>query len=426
MKRKTLNLFFFCALSFTLIMSGCSNTKTGSDSSGKKEAEKVTLTVWGDQGGQEQVEPAFDKINSLFMEKHPNIQIDYQYSGTLQSIDTAVRSNSLPDLFWVQGNKTPMMELYVESGALLPLDEFNIDTSRYPKEAVEYGTVKGTLYSSLPAFMDSQLIYYNKEIFKKHGLEVPKTFQEFVDLFDALKKEGVTPMAMPGKDEVNRSWLGYALMPALAHDSLDRINKGEGDFSDPNIIKAFQTIQDFANKGYFNKDFVSTDMTGAQLSFTNGDTAMTADGTWSYSAYKNALDNNLGTFYIPNMDGKKVAPLSYGQINTYAVSANTKHPEEAAEYIKFLSSQEAQQIIADELGFIPTLDDLTPKSEDIKALTQYDSLGHNVYSVLTNISTEEVAITDLFLREAYSGLLTGKLSAEETAKLLNEALEKTK
>lgn len=422
MKRKFGSVFLSVAVTAALALTGCANS---SNSEGANESKTVTLTVWGDQGNQSTTEPGFKKINEVFMKEHPNINIDYQYTGKEETIDTAVKANSLPDVFFVQGNKTPKMKLYVESGALLPLNDYGFDTSRYPKEAIEYGTVDGKLYTSPPSFMDSQLMYYNKDIFKKYGLEVPKTFDEFVNVVDTLKSKGITPIAMPGKAAWSRLWIAFSLLPALGDDALDRINNGQGDFFDPNIVKAFQTIRDFADQGYFSKDLGSVDTAGAQLAFTNGKEAMIADGTWNNTTYENSM-SNLGRFYIPGTDGKKTAPQSLSNLMTYAASANTKHPKEAAEYIKFLASQEAQQIFATETGAVPIIDDIKPKDEGVKELASYDAVGNNIYTVLTNVSTDEVKLTDIFLEDVLAKLLTGKITGQQAAEILNNALEKAK
>lgn len=422
MKRMFMNVLLICTITVTLALVGCSNDSID-DSGGK--ADKVTLTVWGDQENQSSVKPAFDKINELFMEKHPNIKLDYQYTGEHQTIDTAVRSNSLPDLFYVQGNKTPMMELYVESGALLPLDDYDLDLSQYNEEAIEYGTVDGSLYTSLPGFMETQLIFYNKDIFEEYGISEPETFEEFLNIFETLKDNGVTPMAMPGKEEWGRPWLAFSLASALANDTLVNVDNGEGDFSDPDLTKVFQTINDFAENDYFSKNFITVDTSGAQLSFTNGDAAMKADGTWNLPTYASSMDN-IGAFYIPNDAGEKVIPLSFSNYTTYAISADTKYPDEAVKYLEFLSSVEAQQIIADEVGgIIPTVEDITP-SEEVEDLTHYDALGENILTVLSNVSTDDSQLNDLFMRDIMPGLLTNELSGEDAIVLLNEALDKAK
>ena len=39
-------------------------------------------------------------------------------------------------------------------------------------------------------------MYYNKAIFDKYGLEVPTTYDEYVQVCDTLKENGVTPVAL--------------------------------------------------------------------------------------------------------------------------------------------------------------------------------------------------------------------------------------
>lgn len=423
MKRKIGSVFLSVVIASVAVLAGCSSTSSKSEEA--HDANTVTLQVWGDQANQSVTEQGFKKINDIFMKNNPDIQIDFQYSGTVETIDTAVKANSLPDVFYVQGNKTPKMDLYVKSGALLPLDDYKLDTSRYPKEAIEYGTVDGKLYTSPPSFMDSQLMFYNKEIFQKYNLEAPKTFDEFLKVVDTLKSKGITPVAMPGKDAWSRLWIAFSLLPALGNDALQAVNHGKGDFSDPGIVKAFQTIRDFADHGYFSNNLGSVDAAGAQLAFTNGKAAMIADGTWNNSIYESSM-SNLGRFYIPGTDGKKTAPQSMSNLMTYAASANTKHPKEAAEYIKFLASQEAQQIFATETGAVPIIDDIKPKDEGVKEMATFDGLGDNIYTVLTNVSTDEVKLTDIFLEEVMPKLLTSKMTGQEAAETLNAALAKTK
>lgn len=411
-----------------LLLAACGGNTTSSSTDKGNNAgtgNQVELTVWGDQANQSSFESAFKAINEAFEADHPNIKLNYQFSGSETSIDTAVKSNSLPDVFYVQGNKTPKMKLYVESGALLALDDYGLDTTRYGEDALAYASVNGKLYSAPPAFMDSQLIFYNKDIFENEGLLVPTNFNEFVFLATALKKKGITPFSVPGKAEFERAWLAFALMPAIAEEALSKIEKGEGSFKDPSIIEAFQNIRDFADSGFLTKDLASVDNAGAQLAFTNGKTAMIADGTWNDPTFLGA-GVNLGRFYIPTVSGERIAPQSFSNATTYAVAASTKHPEEAVEYVKFLSSQKAQQLFENETGAVPALQDIDPRDEGVKELSAFDSLGHNIYSVLTDISTEEVKLNDIFLQQIVPQLLTSQIDGQQAAEILEEALLRTK
>ena len=92
--------------------------------------------VWGDPDNQAVIEPVFEKINAAFEEAHPNIKIDYQWSGSFDNINVATQSDSLPDLFWVQGNKSTKMAELAKNGYILNLDEYELDASRYPQSCI--------------------------------------------------------------------------------------------------------------------------------------------------------------------------------------------------------------------------------------------------------------------------------------------------
>src|SRR5690625_4170300 len=145
------------------LLAGCSDgddSSGGSDGgNGGSEGEPVTLTVWGDGDNQSELETAFTRINEAFEEKYPNIKLNYEYSGTLESINVALQSDSLPDLFWVQGNKSTQMAEMARNGYLLSLEDYDLDYSRFPEESLEYATVDGEVYSSLPSFIAYVTIY---------------------------------------------------------------------------------------------------------------------------------------------------------------------------------------------------------------------------------------------------------------------------
>jgi raffinose/stachyose/melibiose transport system substrate-binding protein len=105
MKRKIGSAFLSLVIASAVGLAGCSDTSSKSE--GANESNAVTLQVWGDQVNQPVTEQGFKKINETFMKNNPGIQIDFQYTGTLETIDTAVKANSLPDVFYVQGNKRP-------------------------------------------------------------------------------------------------------------------------------------------------------------------------------------------------------------------------------------------------------------------------------------------------------------------------------
>ncbi|WP_158602144.1 ABC transporter substrate-binding protein [Cohnella endophytica] len=392
------------------------NTDAGASSGGGN----VTLKVWGDLGNQAVLEEPFKKINAAFAAKYPNIKIEYDFAQNDQSLNVALQANELPDLFWVQGDKTSKMSEMVKNGFLLDLTSRNLDLSRYDDSQKTYCTIDGKIYCSLPSFFDTNVVYYNKDIYEKNGLTVPKNWDEFVQGLAKLKDAGVTPIALAGKSEWDRAWPVFALAPAFSNDALKAAQAGTGKLTDPSIAGMFQSFRDLAEKGYFGKDFLAQDMAGAQFAFTNGKAAAIIDGTWDNSTYV-ASGMNLGRFPIPNKDGKRIVQSSYSNFMTYAIASKSQHPEEALKYLELLSGQEAQQIMEDFTGLVPTIKDITPKDEGVKELGVFDEAGLNIYSVLTALSTTDSNAADTMMKDVIPKLMTLAITGEEAAAILDKA-----
>ena len=137
-------------------------------------------------------------------------------------LNVAMQSDSLPDMFWVQGNKSSAMAEMAENGFLLPLDQFNPDKSRFPDAAIEYATVNGKILLLIPKLYRLCIAYYNKDIFAEHGLEKPKHMMSLLMLLIPSLDAGVTPFSLGGDFEWSRYWPIQVMAATLANNDLER------------------------------------------------------------------------------------------------------------------------------------------------------------------------------------------------------------
>lgn len=401
-----------------LVLTGCNS---GNKSKENSKNEQVELVVWGDADNQAMFEGAFTKINDIFEKNNPEIKINYQFSGTLDSINVALQSDSLSDLFWVQGNKSSKMAEMVKGGYLLPIDDLSYE--RFPQESIDYATVDGKVYCSLPCFISYVTFYYNKDIFEKNNVTVPENWEDFEKIVNKFSKRGITPIALGGNGDFDRYWYIQASASSLASEDIDSIVAARQNGNFKKLEEVFTNFQEFSKNNSFGKDFISTDGTGAKLLFTNGNAAMIPDGTWnSQSFFESGL--NIGTFSLPGKDGKKYAQTGPSNINTYAISSKTKYPKEARKYIEFLNSKEAQQIIEDETGEVPMLEDIKPRDKEVAELAKFDLVGANIYNKFSQIATETSKPQDLLLTTLLPNLIQEKITPEEAILQLKEELAK--
>ena len=381
----------------------------------------VTLTIWGDADNQAILEQSFTEINEAFEKEHPNIKVDYQYSGTFDTIN--VQSDSLPDLFWVQGNKSTKMAELAKNGYILNLDSYNLDSSRYSQAAIDYATVDGSVYCSYPAFLDYATIYYNKDLFGSLQLEKPSTYEELLSAIETLAEKGYTPVALGGKGDFDRYWLIQIMAPALCQETMNQISKHETiDFTA--MEKMFDTYREWSEKGYMGKDFASVDAVGAQLAFTNGEAGMIVDGTWNNQMYRE-LNFEVGSFAFPGEDGTRYAQSGESNYTTYAIASKTEHPQEAVEYLKFLNSKQAEQIVENYVGSIPSVKDLSIRDESVEEHSQFDIVGSNIYHVLSSVADETGKPQDVFLGEVLPKLMMSEITGKDAVEMIKAEMDKS-
>ncbi|HHY82446.1 MAG TPA: extracellular solute-binding protein [Clostridiales bacterium] len=396
------------------LLSGCVSTGGG---------KNVTLVVWGDPDNQAILEDCFEALNAEFAKQHPDIKIDYQWSGSFDGLNVAMQSDSLPDLFWVQGNKSSAMAEMAENGFLLPLDKYNPDKSRFPAGAIEYATVNGKIYCSFPSFIDYALVYYNKDIFAEHGLEKPKTYDEFVNAAKTLFEAGITPFSLGGDFEWSRYWPIQVMAATLANNDLERIKSGETTGEFPEIEYVFEQFRDMCAKGYFGTPAGAMDESSAQMAFTNGTVAMIFEGTWNNSLFRD-LDFEVGRFALPDNNGVRAAQSGYSNFNTYAISSKCKYPDQAYEYIDFLNSKEAQQIVADYMKSIPAVEGITVDDPALAEVSDFQTVNNNIYHVLSNVPTKSGRPQDVFISSVVADLMTNSITAKEAVNKIVEEMNR--
>ena len=388
-----------------LIFSGCRRQERGT------AADVVTIRVWGDPDNRVVLEPIFDEINSAFHARYPNIRVNYQWSGSFDAINVAVQSDSLPDSFWVQGNKSTRMEEMASAGFLLPLDQFSPDRSRFPPAALEYSMVDGSVFCTFPGFIDYALVYYNADIFARHGLSKPNTYDDFVSIMGTLLAAGVTPVAFGGAEEWSRYWPIQVIAAAIADDDLERIKNGDTSGNYPQIVELFNDFREFNSRGYFGRDPAAQNGDGAQLAFFNGQAAMIFDGTWNSNVMKES-PFTLGSFAMPGKDGQKASQTGFSNFNTYAISTRAANPQEVFAYVEFLGSRDVMQIMANHIASIPVVDDIIVTDPLVAEFAAFDRVGNNIYHVLSGVETRGRP-QDVFHSSVLPALMLGNITGEE-------------
>jgi raffinose/stachyose/melibiose transport system substrate-binding protein len=316
-------------------IAGCSS---GSDSS-----STGAVTLWGITSDQEEIlDPSVADWNAT----HPDATIKASYfegEAYKTKIRTAMGAGAGPALIYNKGGGT--LDSYVKAKKVVDLSK-EITDDRFLPFALDPVKFDGGVYGVPMKAVAPVVIYYNKDVMEKAGVEPPTTWDELLDSVKALKDVGVAPFALAGGSKwPELMWQEYLVERVGGPEVFNAILAGEKDaWSDPAVIKANTMIQDLVRAGGFAKCFssVTTDSSADAAMVYTGKAAMLLQGTWVNSTFRGQsakfADKSLGYTTFPSVEGgvgdvKNIVgnPTSYFSVSSEASEAVQKI---AIDYLK--------------------------------------------------------------------------------------------
>lgn len=318
MKKLTRWLAFVLALAMMMSLAACGGkAETTPASTGEaaaaapaetekaEEKEPVTISLMIFQSWNND---AFEEILAE-IEEEENITVDLQIvpdSEFAQLVQTKAAVGELPDL--ITQNSSQLSILGAENFADLSDEEWVSRLAR--PETVTY---EGKIMAfPMKAYNCIDGVYYNKAVFENLGIEIPTTYQEFLDVCEKIKAEGNGIIPIGRSDSESWTTQGFPCMAipfALYPDeeaTLEKIGTGELAWTDiPEIEAVVEDLLAIYENGYVNEDYYTTSWATAQEMLANGDCAMLicADFVVSTiaSTYPDKLDD-IGYFPFPYND----------------------------------------------------------------------------------------------------------------------------
>lgn len=310
----------------------------------------ITYGLWD----QNQV-PAIEESIEAFNELYPNITVNLSvtpFSEYWTKLQTQASSDTLPDLFWMNG---PNIQLYALNDKIEPItgavDAGDIDPSKYPESLVDLYTVGETSYG-VPKDFDTIGVWVNKELFERAGVELPAADWTWDD-FQATAAEISSKLAGEG------SYGGAGGMDGQTTYYNTILQAGgeiiEGDSSGYNTPEAQAGIQfwtDLIASGGSPSMSQLTD-TSADQWFTSGKLAMYMGGSWFRSALTDVpFADSVDALPLPQ--GEEQATVIHGVANVVAASSENKQAAQALQV--FLAGEDAQLAQGEFGSIMPAFD----------------------------------------------------------------------
>ncbi|HHY57254.1 MAG TPA: extracellular solute-binding protein [Chloroflexi bacterium] len=329
-------------------------TSSGSAAAPGAERVEITFMGWGATEEDEGVKAAIAQFES----EQDKIKVTWLHTpeNYLQNLLTNIAAGTPPDTAFVGSGD---YRTFIRDGLLLDItDKLTADpllgAENYFIEPQERDrcTQDGRWYGIGSCWVAPH-IYYNADIFAEEGIEPPSndpaqawTWDHFVEVATALTKDvnGKRPTDSGfDPDNIDRYGVDWPHWSIPLHSAIIGNN---GYWIDPNTgllaldqpaaTEALQKVADLVLVQHVNP--AGTAMEALGMSNTqmleNGKLAMAIDGSWALSwMYK--IKPKLGTGVLPGMAAKTGTDM---QAHLHSGFAATKHPEEAWEWVRFLST----------------------------------------------------------------------------------------
>ncbi|MCH1624610.1 extracellular solute-binding protein [Ferdinandcohnia quinoae] len=431
MKKKAFTAVLSLALISGLVLGGCSSSSGTKDDSGNSSGDKTVVKMmhlWPEGSSNAQY-TIVDNIIKAYEDENPDIDIQTEILGNEQykeKIKVLSASNELPDvgITWAAG----YMEPFVEGKMFTSLDDI-VKEDQFVAGTLEAFSVEESAYA-LPLELNITPVYYNKEIFEKHNLEAPETYDEFLKVVETLVDNGVTPITLGNKDRWTGSmWYMYLADRIGGPEVLNNAINRSGSFEDPALVQAAAEIEKLVNMGAFVKGFNGLSNDEAKGYFMNEQAAMYLMATWELPNYTTSPDvaqefkDKVGYFKFPTYEGGK------GNIDSYVggpgvglfVSEQSKVKDEAKAFVSYLVEEWGKHSVVD-AGVIPaTVVDTSSGDLDQMYIDILNDLGNATNLTLYADVQMTAGVADVHLNQIQA-LFGGQSTPEEFAKLQEEAL----
>lgn len=202
---------------------------------------------------------------------------------------------------------------------------------------------------SVPLTANVSGIYYNKTKFQELGLEVPKTWDEFVKLVEQIKADGETPFALAGSE----GWTlnGYHQLAYIsvtgsgdkANDYLRFSPVNSISTSDSEVKEVLTRLDLLGDKGNQQTNWEGASYNDSVVAFATEKALMLPGGSWVLAAIKQQdPDFEISTFAFPGEKVGQEVTVGAGDL-ALSISSSTKHKKECETFISYMASAKAMQ-----------------------------------------------------------------------------------
>jgi sn-glycerol 3-phosphate transport system substrate-binding protein len=284
------------------------------------------------------------------------------YPETLNAGIAAFRAGQAPHIIQVFDVGTGVM--MAAEGAVKPVADVismggsQFDKSQYlPGIVAYYSKPDGTMLS-FPYNSSSPILYYNKDIFQKAGLDAENPPKTWPEVFEAAKKIKSSGAAQCGLTSTWLTWIGLENFAAwnnlqyATHENGLGATDVELTVNTEPFVRHFQNIADLAKDDTFRYGGRTSE---AKQLFLSGECAIMTESSGGLGdVIKSGMNYGLGQLpYYPDLEGAPQNTIPGGASLWVFGNKSDEEYKAVAAFFNFLSQTEIQQRLHEVSGYLP-------------------------------------------------------------------------
>ncbi|MFE1798701.1 MULTISPECIES: ABC transporter substrate-binding protein [unclassified Streptomyces] len=421
-----IRLTVVAAAAGVLVLAGCSS----SDSSGSSSAAscepakgKVTLQYWN-------TVPGMDDVVALWNKKNPDIHVETKNISNDQygTLGNALKADKAPDLAQVGYDQLPNLRTqnaFVDASDCSAAAKAKSKFVPWTWSQTSFGN---TGVFALPQDTGPMALYVRSDIFKKHGVAVPRTWDEYAAAAQKLHKAD-PDLDITFFDPNNAEWFN-----GLIWQNQAKMYGYSGDKWHVTVeSEQSKQVAEYWQKLISDK-LVRTDLangsTQMYAAYQKDQIASYVGAAWGYSMFRDNLPKQAGKWSIVPMPtwGTNGASGDWGG-STVAFMKGGKHLYESVEFNTWLNTDPEALALENKLGGLypaanaglqlPALSKGVPYYNNEKIFDVFADSSKNIDTSFTwgpTQKTVNLALQDAMAKAAAGdGTLSDALSAAQNA-----------
>ncbi|MFH1738118.1 MAG: ABC transporter substrate-binding protein [bacterium] len=295
----------------------------------------------------------YDEVCAEFEELNPGITVQqiaiddevYQDLGLLKLFT----GGNPPDVYAQWGGWLVQRDFAANRAADLT-DYFNQNgwKEEFYNHVWPWTEVDGRIYM-VPASVDvTTVLWYNTELLRSLGGQLPATWEEFVDLCRKAKAAGKIPITAGNNDKwVLGNWGAHIVSRVAGEDLYARVLQlaPNAKFANPDFIRALRLLEQLAEEDFFNFGVIGLTGTEGEMPFRAGDALFHPIGSW-------IIDDWIGEVPDLEFDFINTPPISGGKgnqgsvlglVSGFMIYKDSPRIDLTVEFMRYFMSAEVQR-----------------------------------------------------------------------------------